>query len=159
MNERPYASTDLPRVVEIYGAAIRTLAAPYYTAEQIAAWAPVTPDAARWQERLARLHTVLVEDAGVVVGFASYTCEGYLDFLFTHPAVARRGVATRLYRCVESALRAGGVARVTTHASLAARAFFDRQGFLVDAEECVDCRGVSLRRFAMHKSLGGEPVP
>jgi hypothetical protein len=42
---------------------------------------------------------------------------------------------------------------VTSHVSLAARAFFERQGFQVDAEETVECRGTYLRRFAMHKSL------
>ena len=52
MNERPYESADLPRVIETYTASIRVLAAPYYTPEQIAAWAPIPPDAARWRERL-----------------------------------------------------------------------------------------------------------
>ena len=139
--------------MEIYTASIRSLAAPFYSPEQIAAWAPVPPDAARWQERLAHLHTVVAESDGVLAGFISYTDEGYLDLLFTHPAFARRGVATRLYLRVESALRAAEVPRVFTHASLAARPFFDRHGFRLDGEECVECRGAYLRRFTMHKEL------
>ena len=47
VNERPHESTDLASVIEIYTASIRVLAAPYYSPEQIAAWAPVPPDAAR----------------------------------------------------------------------------------------------------------------
>jgi putative acetyltransferase len=156
VNKRPYESTDLASVIEIYTASIRVLAAPYYSPEQIAAWAPVTPDAARWQERLSRLRTIVAESNGVLAGFASYTYDGYLDFLFTHPAFARRGVATKLYQLVESALRAASAPRVTTHASLAARPFFDRHGFQLDAEECVECRGAYLRRFAMHKQLRNE---
>ena len=156
MKERPYESTDLPRVMEIYTASIRSLVASYYSPEQIAAWAPVPPDAARWQERLSHLHTIVAESDGGLAGFASYTHDGYLDFLFTHPTFARRGVATRLYQRVESALRAVGAPRVTTHASLAARAFFDRHGFQLDAEEWVECRGAYLRRFAMHKQLRNE---
>src|SRR6266566_1827582 len=109
MNERPYESSDLPGVIETYTASIRALAAPYYTPEQIAAWAPVPPDAGRWQERLAQLHTIVAESDGVLAGFASFTHGGYLDFLFTHPAFARRGVATSLYQRVESALRAVNV--------------------------------------------------
>lgn len=139
--------------MEIYTASIRSLAASYYSPEQIAAWAPVPPDAARWQERLSRLHTIVAESDGVLVGFASYIHDGYLDFLFTHPAFARRGVATHLYQRVESALRAISAARVTAHVSLVARSFFERQGFQLDAEERVECRGVYLRRFAMHKQL------
>src|SRR5439155_25418378 len=95
---------------------------------------------------------------GVLAGFASYTHEGYLDFLFTHPAFARRGVASRLYNGVESALLAVSAPSVTTHSSLAARPFFDRHGFDLDAEECVECRGTYLRRFAMHKRLHNEGI-
>jgi putative acetyltransferase len=153
VNERPYEPGDLPRVAEIYTAAIHSLAAAYYSAEQLAAWAPIPADQARWQKRLADLHTIVVESHGLVAGFVSYTDVGYLDFLFTHPAFARRGVASRLYRRVESALLAGGVSVITTHASLAARRFFDRHGFQLICEELVECRGTYLRRFAMHKSI------
>jgi len=156
VKERPFEATDLSGVMEIYTASIHSLAAPYYSPDQIAAWAPVSPSAARWQERLSKLHTIVAEYDGVLAGFVSYTSEGYLDFVFTHPTFVRRGVATSLYRCVESALRALGVSRVTTHASLAARSFFDRHGFQLDAEECVECRGAYLLRFAMHKQLGNQ---
>jgi putative acetyltransferase len=156
VKERLYESADLPGVIEIYTATIRSLAAPYYSPDQIAAWAPVPPDRARWRERLSHLHTIVAEANGVLAGFASYTGAGYLDFLFTHPTFARRGVATNLYRRVESALRALNVPTVSAHVSLAARPFFDRQGFEVDAEEYVECRGAYLRRFAMHKELGNE---
>lgn len=139
--------------METYTASIRSLAAPYYTPEQLAAWAPIPSDPARWQERLGRLHTIVAESDGMLAGFASYTREGYLDFLFTHPAFARRGVASGLYQQVESGLRAAGTLRVTAHVSLAARSFFARQRFQLDAEERVECRGVYLRRFAMHKDL------
>lgn len=144
--------------MEIYTGAIHSLAASYYSPEQIAAWAPIPPDAARWQERLARLHTIVAESDGVLAGFASYTPDGYLDFLFTHPAFARRGVGSNLYQRVESALLAVGASSVTAHVSLAARPFFDRQGFQLDAEECVECRGAYLRRFAMHKHIRSEPI-
>jgi len=66
MHERPYQSTDLPRIVEVYTASIRALAAPFYSPEQLAAWAPDSPDLARWQQRLAQLQTVVAEsDRGV----------------------------------------------------------------------------------------------
>ena len=153
VKERRYKATDLPNIIETYTASIRSLAAPWYSPEQITAWAPAAPDVARWQERLAHLHTIVAESDGILAGFASYKDEGYLDFLFTHPAFARRGVATRLYQRVESALYLVNAPRVTTHASLAARPFFDRHGFHVDAEESVEYRGVYLRRYAMHKQL------
>ena len=137
----------------MYGASVHSLAAPFYTAEQLAAWAPHAPDVGRWQQRLAPLHTVVAEHDGVIAGFASYELDGHLDFLYTHPAFARQGVATRLYRHVESALRAAAVSRVFTEASLAARPFFERCGFQVDVDELAECRGAQLRRYAMHKQI------
>ena len=141
MTERPYKPTDLPSVIDVYTTSIRSLAAPFYSPEQIAAWAPAMPLLERWQQRLNAVHTFVADCDGILAGFASYRHDGYLDLLFTHPAFARRGVATRLYFRVESALRSEGCLRVFTHASLAARPFFDRQGFHVDAEESVECPG------------------
>ena len=142
--------------MEAYTASIRSLATAYYSPEQIAAWAPVPPDAAQWQKRLAQLNTLVAVSDAILAGFASYTCDGYLDFLFTHPGFARRGIGTCLYQRVESTLRALGVQALTAHVSLAARSFFDRHGFQLDAEERVECRGAYLRRFAMHKQLRHE---
>ena len=158
MNVRPYESTDLHNVIETYTASIRSLAVCYYSPEQIAAWAPVPPDATRWQEHLAHLHTIVAELDGVFAGFASYTDAGYLDFLFTQPEFARRGVASTLYQRVESALLAFGASSVTAHVSLAARSFFDRHGFQLDTDEFVECRGAYLRRFAMHKQFHNEQI-
>ncbi|MEI8288340.1 MAG: GNAT family N-acetyltransferase [Verrucomicrobiota bacterium] len=153
MNFRQYEPADLPQVIEVYSTSIRCLAAAYYTADQLAAWAPAIPDVARWQQRLDLLHTFVAEENGVLAGFASYEKSGHLDFLFTHPEFARRGVATQLYLKVESALRAAGVPEMFTEASLAARPFFEHHGFRLDAEELVECRGARLRRFRMHKQI------
>jgi len=90
VKERPFEATDLPSVMEIYTASIHSLAAPNYSPDQIAAWAPVPPDAARWQERLSKLHTIVAECDGVLAGFVSYTNEGYLDFVLS---LRRVGVA------------------------------------------------------------------
>src|SRR5437016_434698 len=118
MNERPYESADLPSVIETYTASIRVLAAPYYTSEQIAAWAPIPPDAARWEERLAHLHTIVTESDGVLAGFASYALDGYLDFLFTHPAFVRHGVASNLYHRDDSVLRVVNTPNISPRSTL-----------------------------------------
>ncbi len=153
MKIRALAADDVGAIMACYRASIHGLAAPYYSAEQLAAWAPATPDRARWEMRLDQLRTFVAEVDGAMAGFISFADEGYLDFLFTHPDCARRGVATALYEKMETRLRAIGTPEITTHASLAARPFFDRHGFAVTEEEMADCRGVALRRFAMRKAL------
>jgi len=153
VNIRPYEQSDLQQVIALFGASVHSLASPFYTAEQLAAWAPPEQDVGRWRQRLAPLHTIVAEHDGVIAGFASYEVNGHLDFLYTHPAFARQGVATHLYGCVELALHGVGVSRVYTEASLAARPFFEHCGFQVDTEEFVEIRGTQLLRYAMHKQI------
>jgi GNAT superfamily N-acetyltransferase len=145
-----------------YTASIRVLATSFCSSEQIAAWAPVPTDPDRCRGRLAQRQTIVAEVDGALAGFASYTHDGCLGFLFTHPTFARRGFASKLYEGVGSTLRAAGVPRITAHVSLAARRFFEHHGFRLDAEEEVECRGVYLHRFGMHKDLAdrrfAEPI-
>jgi putative acetyltransferase len=153
MTERRYEPTDLPQIMTVYREAIHTLAAPFYAREQLDAWAPQDQKVDRWEQRMAQVRTIVLEDEGRIAGFASYDSVGHLDLLFVHPRYARRGVATRLCAAVEHELRAIGVSRIFTEASLAARAFFERSGFRVVAEESVECRGAYLRRYAMDKEI------
>jgi putative acetyltransferase len=153
MIARRYEPTDLPQIMTVYREAIHTLAAPFYTKEQLDAWAPPDQRVDRWEQRLTQVRTIVIEDDGTIAGFASHDLAGHLDLLFVHPRFARRGVATRLCAAVEHELRVAGVSRIFTEASLAARAFFERNGFRVVREESVECRGAYLRRYAMDKEI------
>jgi putative acetyltransferase len=157
MTERGYQAADLPQIMTIYHDAIHILAAPFYSKDQLGAWAPQDQELDRWEQRLAHVRTVVIEDEGMIAGFASYDLAGHLDLLFVHPRCARRGVATRLCAAVERELRAAGVSRIFTEGSLAARAFFEQIGFRVTAEESVACRGVYLCRYAMEKQIPSLP--
>jgi putative acetyltransferase len=153
MTERTYQPADLSQIMTIYRDAIHTLAAPFYDKEQLDAWAPQDQKVSRWEERMAKVRTIVSEEGGLIAGFASYDLAGHLDLLFVHPKFARQGVATRLCAAVEHEMRTAEVSRIFTEASLAARAFFERIGFRVVAEESVECRGAYLRRYAMDKQI------
>jgi putative acetyltransferase len=137
--------------MEVYRASIHALAAGFYNPEQLKAWAPAEPNADRWRERLAQARTLVMEHDAAIAGFVAYDLKGHVDLLYTHPNFARRGIATRLCAAVERELRAAGVSRIFTEASLAARPFFEHRGFQVITEETVACRGQQLRRYAMEK--------
>jgi putative acetyltransferase len=153
VNLRPFQPGDLEQVIGVYRDAIRTLAAPYYTMAELCAWAPEHMDADKWRQRLASVRAVVAVEGGIVAGFLTYDLGGHIDLLFILPAFARRGLATRLYLHAEAELHKVAVATVFTEASLAARPFFARQGFEVDAEEFSECRGQKLRRFRMSKRI------
>ncbi len=153
MNLRAYQPDDLPHLARLFRDTIRTVNLGDYTPAQVAAWAPDTPDLERWRTKLAGEETVVAELAGEIVGFCSWEDSGYLDFLYVHQARQRQGVATGLYAAAESALRAKGLARVHTQASVTAQPFFLRQGFRLLRHQTVQVRGVGLPNAVMEKAL------
>ena len=73
--------------------------------------------------------------------------EGYFDRLFVHRDYQRRGIATALCDALESA----APARITTHASITARPFFESRGYRVIRQQQVLRKGVLLTNYTMEK--------
>lgn len=150
---RAYDPSDLAALVGIFTASVHKLAAAHYSPAQRRAWAPSNPQLDPWRQRLAGLRTLVAEIDAAPAGFVGYEDDGHIDLLFVSPQAPRRGLATALYHEAEARLRARGVDRVFTEASLVARPFFERQGFHIEAEQNVSRGGASFRRYAMIKAL------
>lgn len=153
MQIREALEFEIEALVVVFTTAVHALASGAYTAEQCRAWAPIPPDAEGWRSRLSGVKVLLACEGEQVAGFIGYARSGYVDLLFTAPPFARRGVATALFGAACADMRRSGVQRLSTEASLAARPFFERQGFAVVGEEDVLRQGVALRRFRMTRDL------
>jgi len=153
MNLRLYQPADLEALALLFTASVHVLAAGHYNVAQREAWAPRPPDLALWRVRLAPLRTLVAEAGAALAGFIAYAGDGHLQYLYCGPAFAGQGVAFLLYGCAEAQLRSAGVAQCYTEASLTARPFFERQGFVMLHEEEAQVGGQRLRRFAMRKAL------
>ncbi|MBU2983472.1 GNAT family N-acetyltransferase [Lentibacter algarum] len=149
---RDAGPADTGALATVFFTSVREAALRYGEAER-AAWAPEQPDATTYAKRLEGLDVVLAESAGKVLGFMGLTPEGYLDLAFVMPEAQGKGVSSALYAVLESRALAMGFPRLTTHASLMARSFFERQGWQVDHAESVARDNEKLRRFAMSKQL------
>jgi len=156
---------DIPALIEIFRASVRITARRDYTHDQLMAWAPDEIDAAVWARRydtrqawVAELDSaapVSRETGSRIVGFIELEGASHLDMMYVHPAHQLRGVASALLRQLESAARELGAQRLHTEASLTARPFFERRGFLLIAEQTVTLRGQPFVNFRMAKPLGG----
>lgn len=153
---REALESDIESLVAVFTAAVHALAGGAYTAEQCAAWAPISPDPDAWRNRLSGLNVLLACEGEQVAGFIGYARSGHVDLLFTAPQFARHGVATALFDAACADIRRAGARCLSTGASLVARPFFERWGFVVVAEEVVQRQGVALRRFRMTRDL---PTP
>ncbi|WP_047464858.1 GNAT family N-acetyltransferase [Rhizobium rhizogenes] len=149
---REYRSADAGATIDIFVRAIREVASKDYNPAQIDAWAKVD-DPEVWAQWRAGRPTWLAICEGRPVGFTDLKADGCLDMMFVHPDHQGKGVASLLLKTVEAAARVRGHRRIFTEASLTARPFFERKGFIVLAAQTVEKRGQTLPNFRMEKSL------
>lgn len=152
MRIRPYRDEDAAATLAVFRRAVHATASRDYTAEQLAAWAPAHIDLEHWAARRATATTYVAVEDDRVVGFADLVAEGHIDMAYVDPGASRRGVATALLAAVTAVARQRGIHHLTVHASLTARPFFERHGFVVDAERSVVRAGVPLTNFAMSRA-------
>jgi putative acetyltransferase len=151
---RRYDGSDLDAVITVFQRAIRQTACRDYAPDQVAAWSTV--DRAAWARARASRPTWLAVAGTTVAGFSDLELDGHLDMMFVNPDFAGQGVASLLLATVETAARHQGLPRLFTEASITARPFFARRGFVVDAAQVVEKRGVRLANYRMHKVLAPD---
>jgi putative acetyltransferase len=106
---RPMLQSDLSALGEIFRESIEGLTGDDYSAEQQAAWASAVDDEASFANRLAAALVLVAIFRGDPAAFASLKPAGEIDFLYVHPAHARRGVATMLVGALEKLGQSRGV--------------------------------------------------
>jgi len=155
---RAYNDDDLEGAVTCFGESVREIGARYYAPEQIAAWAPDSPDMEGWANRL-RTGAVFVFDAnGAIAGFVRVEDNGFVDLLYVHPTHERRGVGRELLAAACSWAVSHGAHRLHSEVSAAARPLFEAMGFRVESEQCVERRGVRFLNFRMSRDADAEPT-
>jgi GNAT superfamily N-acetyltransferase len=151
---RPYEARDAQATLNVFQRAVRITAAADYSPKQIDAWAGDV-DPAAWAHRRGAADTWVADQDGAVVGFTDIDTAGYIDMMFADPAAGRTGVATALLNHIRKLAAARHINELTVHASNTARAFFERHGFTVDAEQQVERNGVLLANFRMTAPVSG----
>jgi len=158
---RNFRPGDEPALRAVFHASVHGLACKDYTAEQLAAWAPLHYDATQWAERMQANQPFIAQmqqGSDAIAGFADLQANGYIDMFFVAPALAGQGVARALMAHIHAQAAQRGIAQLHAHVSLTAEPFFAAQGFVVQERQQVERAGVVLRNARMAKSLavGGD---
>ncbi len=150
---RPYRGTDTAALTQLFFATVRQVPVKEYSPAELAAWAHAVPQVAVWRRRMAGRHSLVAASGDEILGFAELTAAGELGMLYCRHDQVRRGIGTMLCERLERIVRDLGLTRVTTEASITARPFFARRGYVVQRRRIVRRRGVRLANFTMVKSL------
>ena len=140
---RAARADEIDRLYAVHHDSVIRLCAGHYSEAQIRGWlSGRTP--AMYLPAIAA-GRLWVADDGAPIGFAEI--DGHeLTKLFIRGDCAARGIGRRLLEHALAAIRAGGAASAYLEATLNARAFYARHGF------------VEVGRGAFSHGAGGEPL-
>lgn len=149
MEIREYREEDQAEILSLFYETVHTVNAKDYKGKQLDAWAPQDNDYEHLNAALRNNLTLIAIEDGKITGFADIDENGYLDHLFVHKDYQRRGIASALCSRMEE-----GFKRIETHASITARPFFEKRGYVVVKAQDVEIRGEALRNYVMEKRFG-----
>lgn len=149
---RPYEEGDLEKILGLFYDTVHQVCRRDYTKEQLRAWADGKPDMEAWESSLKAHETVTAWLGEGLAGFGDLDGD-YLDRLYVHKNYQGLGIGSRIAKELEGRAARANCKRVTTHASLTARPFFEARGYRVKREQQVERRGVRLTNFVMEKEL------
>jgi len=150
---RPYLASDLPLLHEIRLAAIDELTVEDYDETQREAWLSRCADEEALRQTLEGGLTLIALLESSPVGFISLKNGQWIDQLYVHPAIARRGVASALLDAIEKLSAARKTAGLLVDASDTAKPFFDARGFSALHRNTIEVDGVWLGNTHMSKTL------
>ncbi len=147
MELRKYQQTDCKEVTELFYKTVHIINAKDYTKEQLDVWAPGQVDLEKWSQSLQEHYCIVAIDNKTIVGFGDIDKDGYLDRLFVHARYQGKGIATAICNKLEQAVEG----KITTHASITAKLFFEKRGYKVIKKQEVERQGIFLTNFVMEK--------
>ncbi len=157
---RQITEADLRECVALFQNTVHSINAKDYSAEQLEAWAPQSnlEVTERWKSLLENV-TYVAEYNKQIVGFGDLTHQGYLDRLFVHQNYQGLGIAGAIVKKLEACAHDLHIQELAVEASITAKPFFERYGFIIVKKQQVEIRGVMLTNFLMAKSLVESGLP
>lgn len=147
---RKYKPSDCGYLAELFYDTVHSVNAKDYTDEQLKAWATGNVALEDWNKSFLSHFTVVAHEHDVITGFGDMDKTGYLDHLFVHKDYQNQGIATAICNELEQAFEGN---KVTTHASITAKPFFEKRGYKVVKKQEVERNGILLTNFIMEKEM------
>ena len=143
---RKYISTDCEQLADLFYQTVHAVNSKDYTKEQLDVWATGSVNSREWDTSFSEHYTLVAVRDKVIVGFGDIAESGYLDRLYVHKDYQGQGIATAICNGLEQWVK---TSKITTHASITARPFFEHRGYIVIKEQQVFRGGIGLTNYVM----------
>ncbi len=144
---RKYRPSDCKILANLFYNTVHTINAKDYTKEQLDVWAPKHINLKEWNYSFLRNYSIVAVYNDTIAGFGDIDKTGFLNRLFTGKDFQRQGIASAI--CGKLEQRADGT--ITTHASITAKAFFEKRGYRVVKAQEITRQNTTLTNFIMQK--------
>jgi putative acetyltransferase len=152
-NIRRATPADLEKILLLFRQTIETINAADYNTEQVKAWSAGALKKKKWLQKINEQYFLVAEQHEDIIGFASITGKGYLDFLFVGKDHQRKNIASDLCTQLELYAARKAISSISSDVSITARPFFEKRGFYLIKKQEVQIDGVALTNYKMEKSL------
>lgn len=144
---RTYQSSDLKILVKLFYDTVHFINSKDYSKKQVDVWASKTLDLVKWDQSLKEHYSLVALIDGKIVGFGDIDQTGYLDRLYVHYQYQGKGIAKAICSQLEKSVNG----KITVHASITAKGFFEHRGYQVIKKQEVKRQGISLVNYVMEK--------
>ena len=146
---RKYIPPDCKEIAELFYDTIHTINAKDYTNKQLNAWADGKINLTIWNQSFCEHFTIVAVENNRIIGFGDIDID-YIDRLYVHKNFQNKGIASAICNELE---KNTSVHKITTHASITAKPFFEHQGYKVIKKQQVIKHEIALTNYVMEKIL------
>jgi putative acetyltransferase len=144
---------DAGEITSLFRDTVLTVNSRDYSREQVATWATGADKREKWVIKIQEQYFICAFSENRIIGFASLTPEGCLDFMYVHKDYQGQGVASSLYHELESYAVEMNLKKIYSQVSITAKPFFEKKGFGVIAKQDIKLGDTELVNYQMEKLL------
>jgi len=126
---------DVDSIMNLFMETILQINNKDYNLEQIQAWAAAGKKKSRWLKKIKKQYFLLAVSRKKLVGFASLSQDGCLDYLYVHKDYQSRGIAQKMVTHLFEVAQQSNLKEIKSAVSITARPFFEKQGFISGISE------------------------
>jgi putative acetyltransferase len=151
---RDYRLEDAEALRDIFYNTIHKVNIKDYTQAQVDVWAPEEKYKIEiWEKRFSKTNPIVGIVDGKIVGFAEFENNGHIDCFYIHHGWIGKRIGSALMDEIFYRAKKNNIKRIFVEASITAKPFFEKKGFVVLSEQTIIRKGIELTNYKMEKFL------